>query len=448
MKDVNMFNKRDILRLSIPIMIDQISALLMGIIDSAMVSNCGEAVVSGVSIVDLLNYIIIVIFNAVASGGSVVIAQYIGKTDKENAAKASMHTLILGTVIAVACTLPCVLMTERMITMVYGTVDGEILKNAVSYFFFLALSNPFFAIYLSCSAAFRANGNTKPIMLVSVLINILNCIGNATLIYGFGLGAAGAAISTSVCRLIGASLILFLLFKQSNIISIRGKELFKMDFAMIKRITNVSIPTGVETLLFQLGGLVSRRFLVAIPNSVIELAANAVANSLFNVTNIVGLTLSTAIMPVVGQCIGADRKLEAKKHTVDFVIISSLLNAVVSIVIFAFLDGIISVYGIGAEATAIAKRMLTLNCLFVPLMWGAAAIFPGAFRAAGDNKFVMIVSMSLMWSIRVGLAYVFVTVFNFGAIGVWYAMYIEWVFKVLIYSLRYRSGRWLEKKVI
>lgn len=448
MKDGNMFDRHDILRLSVPIMIDQISALLMGIIDSAMVSNCGEAVVSGVSIVDLLNYIIIVIFNAIASGGSVVIAQYIGKTDKENAAKASMHTLILGLVTAAVCTLPCILMTERMITMVYGVVDGEVLKNAVSYFFFLALSNPFFAIYLSCSAVFRANGNTKPIMLVSVFINILNCIGNAVLIYGFDLGAAGAAISTSSCRFIGAALILYLLFKQSNIISIRGRELFKLDFPMIKRITNVSIPTGVETLLFQLGGLVSRRFLVAIPNSVVELAANAVANSLFNVTNIVGLTLSTAIMPVVGQCIGADRKPEAKKHTVDFVIASSLFNAVVSVVMFVLLDSIISVYGIGTEATEIAKRMLSLNCLFVPLMWGAAAIFPSAFRAAGDNKFVMIVSMTLMWSIRVGLAYIFVTVFHFGAIGVWYAMYIEWVFKVLIYSLRYKSDAWLNKKVI
>jgi len=448
MKDGNMFDRRDILRLSIPIMIDQISALLMGIIDSAMVSSCGESAVSGVSIVDLLNYIIIVIFNAIASGGSVVIAQYIGKSEKENAAKASMHTLIMGVVIAVVCTLPCIFMTERMITLVYGTVDGEILKNAVSYFFFLALSNPCFAIYLSCSAVFRANGNTKPIMFVSVFINILNCIGNAILIFGFGLGAAGAAISTSFCRLIGALLILFLLFKQSNIISIHGKELFKIDFGMIKRITNVAVPTGVETLLFQLGGLTARRFLVAIPNSVVELAANAVANSLFNVTNIVGLTLSTAIMPVVGQCIGAGRNAEAKKHTLDFVIVSSLLNAIVSVFIFVLLDYIISIYGIGTEATAIAKRMLSLNCLFVPLMWGAAAIFPSAFRAAGDNKFVMIVSMTLMWSIRVGLAYVFVAVFNFGAIGVWYAMYIEWVFKVLIYSLRYKSGRWLEKKVI
>ena len=448
MKDGNMFNRNDILRLSIPIMIDQISALLMGIIDSAMVSNCGEAVVSGVSIVDLLNYIIIVIFNAIASGGSVVVAQYIGKNDNANASQASMQTIISGTVVAFVLTLPCLFMTERMITMVYGAVEGEILKNAVSYFFFLSLSNPFFAIYLSCSGVFRANGNTKPIMVVSVLINALNCVGNAILIYGFGLGAAGAAISTSFCRLIGAALILFFLFKQSNIVNIHGKELFKIDFGMIKRVLNVAVPTGVETLLFQLGGLTARRFLVAIPNSVVELAANAVANSLFNVTNIVGLTFSTAIMPVVGQCIGAERKPEAKKHTLDFVIGSSLINAALSVVMFFLLDYIIAVYGIGAEATAIAKKMLSLNCLFVPLMWGAAAIFPGAFRAAGDNKFVMIVSMTLMWSIRVGLAYIFVTVLGYGAIGVWYAMYIEWVFKVVIYYLRYRSDVWLNKKVV
>ena len=448
MNSNRMFNSKDIVRIAIPVFFDQLSAILMGAIDSAMVSNRGEAVVSGVSIVDPLNYVILTLLSALAVGGSVVVAQYIGSGDRQNSVLCSMQTIIITVLPAILLSLPCIFFSGNILNMVYGSMDAQIFPHAVGYFTFIAIGNPFFAIYLACSAIMRANGNTKPIMIVSCTINVLNVIGNATFIYGFDMGAVGAALSTSFCRVVGAALMIYMLFFKTKLVAFHGREMIGLDFSMMKRILTIAIPTAIENMMFNVGTLIIRRFMVSIPNSTVELAANAVASNIYNLILIFGNTLSTSLMPIIGQCIGAERKDEAKTHTRNFIFIITAINVVASLVVFLLFEPIVAMYGIGEDATQIAYNIVALSCAVIPVMWAAAGVLPSAFRSSGDIKFPLVITMVDMWVVRVGLGYYFCNVCGMGAFGIWIATYLDWIIKDVAYIIRYKSGKWLEKKVI
>lgn len=444
-----MFNGRDIVRLSIPVMIDQLSGILAGVVDTIMVSNCGEAVVSGVNIVDMLCYLFTVIFTAVAAGGAVVVAQYIGNSDSANATSASSQTIILSAVVSVVLTIPGVIFPKSVLCFIYGEIDAQVLTHAVDYFYYISISNVFLGIYFACASILRSIGNTKPVMFMGCFINVINCIGNAVLIYGYDMGASGAAIATSFSRIVGAIAMLFyILFLEKGMIFLNIRNIASFNKEMMLRVLRIATPTGIENTLFQIGGLITRRFIVMMPNSTVHLAATTVATSTFNLMNLVGATTSLSIMTVIGQCIGADCKQEAKRHYKSITIVTSVLEAVVCGVTFIFMDSIIGMYGIGDESSGMAWKMLLVSCVFIPLFWPAAFVAPAGLRAAGDIRFTMVSSMAVMWLVRIGLGYYLGIVMGLGALGVWAAMSLDWIVRTVIYIFRYRSGRWLEKKVI
>ena len=199
-KDNLMFHNKALFALLIPIVVEQLLNSFMGMVDTMMVSNLGSQAISGVSLVDSVNNLIVQLFSAMATGAAIICSHYIGMKDREGANKAARQVVLTVATIAVVITIAGLILRRPLLSFIFGKVEPEVMSNAVTYFLYTALSYPFLALFSAGSAIFRSCGNSRYPMMVSVISNVINVCGNALLMFVFNMGVAGAAISTLVSR--------------------------------------------------------------------------------------------------------------------------------------------------------------------------------------------------------------------------------------------------------
>ena len=333
------FSKKDLSNIIIPLIIEQTLAVTIGMADSVMVSTAGEAAISGVSLVDTVNLLLIYLFSALSAGGAVVISQFLGKDDKYLAQKAAKQLLWVVFITAIVLTMISLLFRKPLLKLIFGSLEKEVMDNALIYFLFTSLSFPFLGLYNSCAAIFRSMGNSKTSMFSSIIMNFINIAGNAILIIGFGMGAAGAAIATLFSRVVGAVLMLFLLHNNNNLIYIEKLLDFKPDFSIIKNICFIGIPNGLESGMFQFGKVLTQSVISTF--GTVQIAANAVGNCLATFQYTPGVAVGLAMVTVVGQCVGAGEKKQAKHYTFVLLGVAFVMLFVVSAVLCIFIDPII-----------------------------------------------------------------------------------------------------------
>ena len=451
-----LFSGRDLFKLILPLIIQQILSVTVGIIDSMMVSYAGEAAVSGVSLVNTLDTLLILVFTSLVSGGSVVVSQALGQKDLSHARAAVKQLLYAATGIATLLTVVVILLRHPLLTLLYGSVEADVMHSAEGYFFFVALSFPFLAIDSANAASFRAMGNSMVSLKVSLLMNVVNIIGNALLIYLFEWGAVGAAVATLFSRLVGAFVMTILIHSKKNVLYIEHLLHYKPDFKVIRSILHIGIPNGIENGMFQFGKLLTQTLVSTMPTAAI--AANAVTNTLANIQYMTGSAFSSAMVTVVGRCVGAKEQQQAKRYSRLMVGLGYLSLAVVALFTIIFAKPLIAVYDLSADSSALAYRLILYHSVFAIIMWPIAFILPNAFRAASDVHFPLVISMFSMWTFRVALSYLFsldsVSIGSFftlpglgmGVMGVWFAMFADWAFRTALFLYRYLSGKWLTVK--
>ena len=295
-----MFDSAQLRQLIYPLIIEQVLAITVGMVDTIMISYAGEAAMSGVSLVDMINNLLISIFAAIATGGAVVISQYLGSRDKDNASRAASQLVTVATVIAVGFMILSVLGNRFILTLLFGSIEADVMESASIYFLISAWSYPFLAVFNACAAIYRSMGNAKISMQISAGMNLFNAVGNAILIFGFSMGAAGAALSTFAARVLGAITILVLATGSANEVRVKYRELLRWEKGMVKRILHIAIPSGVENGLFQLGRVLVVSIIALFGTA--QIAANAVANTLDSMGCIAGQAMNLAMITVVGQC--------------------------------------------------------------------------------------------------------------------------------------------------
>ena len=448
-----LFSGRDLLSLILPLILQQILSITVGTVDSMMVSYAGEAAVSGVSLINTLDTLLILVFTSLVSGGAVVVSQALGKKDPEHARAAVKQLLYAATGIAALLTLTVLLLRRPLLSLLFGTVEEEVMRSAEGYFFFVALSFPFLAIESANAASFRAMGNSMVSLKVSILMNLVNIVGNAVLIYVFEWGAVGAAVATLCSRIVGAVVLTVLIHSKKNTVYIVHLFRYKPDWRVIRSILHIGIPNGIENGMFQFGKLLTQTLVSTMPTAAI--AANAVTNTLANIQYMTGSAFSSAMVTVVGRCIGAKEREQAKRYARLMVGLGYLSLAVVALFTVLFAKPLIAVYDLSAESSMLAHRLILYHSLFAVVMWPIAFILPNAFRAASDVHFPLVISMFSMWTFRVALSYLFslesVTVLGLftlpglglGVMGVWFAMFADWIFRTVLFLIRYLGGRWL-----
>lgn len=442
-----LFSKTDLRRLILPLIIEQFLSVAMGFIDTAMVSSAGAAAVSGVSLSDNINVLLINIFAALATGGAVVVAQYLGRKDSQSAGIAAKQLLYVSFAISLVIVAIVFPLRQWLLIKLFGNADSDVMAYALTYFAITILSFPFLALYNSSAALMRTTGDAITPTITAFIMNVLHIIGNYILINGFHMDVAGAAISTVICRAAGAVAMVWYLKRPNPILTI--KHLFKPIWHpdMIKRIFRIGIPNGVENSLFQLGKIIILQLIASL--STVVIAANSVANILSSIVTIPGSAIGLAMITVVGRCVGANEKGQAKKYTDLLIKLSYLSLVITSVVLVLVLPWTLtSLFNLQGEGYTITRNMLLIYAAVAIIIWPPAFALPNALRAAGDAKFTMVVSLLSMALFRISLSYLFVKTFNWGIYGVWFAMFADWIVRSAAFLIRYKNEKWLDNEVL
>ena len=444
----HMFSNRLICSLLIPVVLEQLLNSIMGTADTMMVSNVGSAAISAVSLVDSINVLVIQAFSALAAGGAIVCAQYIGQKNKEKANESARQVLFIITAISVAVSLICLVLQKPLLSLIFGSVEPAVMRASETYFFYTALSFPFIAAYDSAASIFRAQDNTKGPMIISMISNVMNIAGNAVMIWVFHMGVAGAALSTLISRIFCAVVVISQLRKEREGQEIVVRDYFKIrpDWSMIRRILGLGIPSGVENSMFQLGKLAIQSTVSTLGTAAI--AAQAMTNILENLNGIAAIGVGVGLMTIVGQCLGAGRKDEAVYYIKKLCVIAEVIIIISCLGVFALTKPITILGGMEKESADMCFHMVMWITIVKPLVWIMAFIPGYGLRAAGDVKFSMIVSCCTMWACRFCLCVFLIRVMGFGPMGVWIGMFADWTLRGIIFTWRFHSRKWLQHKVI
>ena len=446
MEQQHMFTNRMIRNLLVPVVLEQVLNSLMGTVDTMMVSNVGSAAISAVSLVDSINILLIQAFSALAAGGAIVCAQYIGQKSFEKANESARQVLFIITVISVAVTAVCLTGQKPILHLIFGSVDQDVMAASEVYFFYTALSFPFIAAYNGAASIFRAQENTKGPMTISVISNGLNIGGNAIMIWGLHMGVAGAALSTLLSRVFCAVVVLIQLRRERQPIVVRDYLKIRPDWEMIRRILGLGIPSGVENSMFQLGKLAIQSTVSTL--GTVAIAAQAMTNILENLNGIAAIGVGIGLMTVVGQCLGAGRRDEAIYYIKKLTIISEVVIIVSCAVVFVLAKPVTVLGGMEKASADMCLYMIGWITVVKPVVWSMGFIPAYGLRAAGDVKFTMITSCCTMWSCRFCLCVFLIRVMGFGPMGVWIGMFADWTLRGIIFGIRFHSRKWLKHKVI
>jgi putative MATE family efflux protein len=441
------WTNRALLRLIWPLVIEQILAVTMGLADTVMVATVGEHAVSGVSLVDAINQLLIIAFGSLATGGAVVVSQYMGRRKPRSARLASRQLIYVNTAVSVVIMVFALCLRRPTLTLIYGAAAADVMRAAETYFLLSALSYPFLALYNSAASLYRASGNSRVPMLTALLVNVINIGGNALFIFGFHWGVAGAGLSTLICRIAAAvMLMVMLMWSRNSAISLSGLLNIHIRADMIRSILKVGIPSCLENSMFQIGKVLVSRIFTSFGTAAI--AANAIAAVINSFSFMPAQAFSLAMLTVVGQCVGAGDYGAAKRNTGKLMKLSYASVLVLSLLIALLMNPLLGFFGLTPGALRIAKILLWIHVIAAPVSWPASFILPNSLRAAGDARYCMITAAVSMWTVRVLFSYILAYSFRIGPPGVWIAMVLDWCLRALCYVSRFRSGRWQEKRVI
>ena len=435
-----LFSRNDLVRLIIPLIVDQFLQVAVGLSDSIMVARVGEAAVSGVSLVDTVMLLIINIFTALATGGAVIAGQYLGRKDPKTGCEATAQLFNFTFLFSIFIMILGYLGQNVILYHVFGKIEPEVMKDSRTYLLIVLSSIPMIAMYNAGAAIFRAMGNSNIAMKTSLLMNSINVFGNALLIFGFHRGVEGVAIPTVVSRGVACVMILILLNNQEHELHILHPYPFKIKWNVLKKILYIGIPNGLENSMFQLGKIAVLSLVSGLGTA--SLAANAVGNNIANFAILPGMSFGFALLTVCAQCVGAGDFEQVKYYTKHMMRVEYLCLIASNLIVILALPFILSVYNLSDEAARYANDIILYHAACVVTIWPLSFTLPNTLRAAADVKITMVLSIISMWVFRFGFSYLLTMVFHMGIFGVWVAMTIDWLVRGIFFVCRYKSGRW------
>ena len=444
-KDINFSNKQ-LIQLIWPLILEQFLSLAVGLADSIMVAQVGDAAVSGVSLVDSVSILMVYIFSAMAAGGAAVCGQYIGRSGYDDARSAGQHLMLLLLAVSVAIMAFMYLFQGVIIHQLFGKIDADVMAATQTYYSIVMAAIPGIALYNGGTALFRAMERTDMTLKISILMNVINVGGNALLIFGLGCGVEGVAIPTLVSRWAAAGVIVVLLFNRKYLLHLSGLKNFRFRKQILRNIISIGIPGGVENGMFQFGKIVLYSFISTMGTA--SITANAIGGTLSTLNVMPGMAVNLAITTVISECIGAGAFDKARYYFRKLIIWTYGMTAVWVTFLLLMLPLILRIYDVDPEASALAYQIEMLHGISTALIWIPSFVTPTFLRSAGDATFTMIVSVASMWIGRVLGAFVLGGYFGLGVIGVWIAhTIIDWLARAIFFNVRYWKGKWMGKAI-
>lgn len=441
-----LFTNKMLVALILPLVVEQFLAVLVGMADSIMIANVGEAAVSGVSLVDQIMFLFIALFSALATGGAVIAGQYLGMEKEKSACKAATQLVWFITIIALVIMVIIYAGKYVILHMIFGPIDADVRSNANIYLLIVTASIPFVALYNGGAAIFRAQGNSEISMRISILMNIINVGGNAILIYGFHCGTEGVAIPTLLSRAFAAIAVTVLLLNPKYKLHIERSFRYRADGRMVRQILSIGIPNGLENSMFQIGKILVLSIVSSFGTYAIT--ANAVGNVIATFELLPGLAIGLGMTTVIARCIGAGKTDQAAYYTRKLMTVTYIGVSIFNALTLLVLPFILKAYNLSDITAHATTQIVILHSVACMTIWPFAFTLPNTLRAAGDAQMTMWISIGSMWIFRIGCSFILGKYLGWGVFGVWSAMIIDWFFRMIFMIWRYLSGRWKTKMIL
>lgn len=445
-QNTTLFSNKSLREMIIPLFLEQLLVMFVGIADTLVVSYVGEAAVSGVSLVNQFNTIFIYLFTALASGGAVVISQYIGRKAKDDAGESASQLLSFSTIFSILIAVMVLIGNEKMLRLMFGKVEESVMHSCITYLRISAYSYPALAIYNSGAALFRSIGKTSVTMYLSVASNIINVIGNLIGVFVLHAGVAGVAYPSLIARTFSALVITVLCFQEKNEIFYRCKWIFQWNGDFMKQILKISIPNGMENGVFQLVK-VALSSIVALFGTY-QIAANGVAQSIWSLAALAGVTMGPVFITVIGQCMGNGDTEAADHYFKKLANITLSISSVWNLLIFLLTPIFLKFYALEPETKHLVIFLVLIHNLFNAVAYPFSGALSNGLRAAGDVKFTMYVSVISTIAVRLLLSWFLGIILQMGVIGIAIAMVCDWSIRAIIFFWRQKSGKWKTFQVI
>ncbi len=441
-----LFSDRDLKKLLVPLVIEQVLVMLVGMVDTVMVSSVGETAVSGVALVDMVNYLVITILTALTTGGAVILSQYLGSGQPDKAEFSAGQLMIVSAVFSTGIATLCILLRRSILRLFFGAVEPLVMEAALTYFLITACSFPFLGIYNGAAAQFRAMGRTNITMYVSLLMNALNITGDLVGVFLFHAGVLGVAVPTLISRAFAAVLLSALAFRPENQVRLRWQNILTWSKPDVSRILRVAVPGGIENGLFALGRVLVTSIVSHF--GTVQIAANGVAGSIDQIAVMVVNAVNLAVITVVGQCVGAREYEQAEHFTKKLMKISYICTAVLGIAVCLLLPLLLRFYHLETETLRLAALLIVMHNGMAALLHPTSFNLANSLRAAGDVTYTMYVGAVCMVVFRLGAALLFGVALSWGVVGVWIAMGMDWLARSACFLFRYRKKSWQSCRVI
>lgn len=436
-----LFSNRQLVKLIIPLVIEQGLTILVGMADGVMVSSVGEAAISGVSLVDMINAVILVLFAALATGGAVVTSQFLGARNMDKAKRSVGQLVLMAVGLGVLTMVPCLIFAEQLLRLCFGAIEADVMAAGLQYLRITALSFPFIALYNAGAAIYRSMGNSKVSMQASMLMNVINVAGNAFCIFVLKWGVYGVAVPTLISRMAAGIYMLVMVRKPENQLRLTMEGVNHIDRQMMGSILRIGVPSACENCFFSLGRLIVASMITLFGTS--QVSANAVAGNIDRLGIIIGQAMGLAMVTVVGQCVGARDTDQATYYIKKLLKWTYVVQGITNVLIVIFVGNLVDFYSTLAPQTrALAMRLSTMHASMAVIFWPVSFVLPNALRASNDVKFTMWVGIGSMIACRIFGSWLLCVKLGWGAVGVWAAMITDWVCRTSFFVPRVVSGKW------
>lgn len=439
-----LFSNQRLIHLIIPLVIEQGLTILVGMADGVMVASVGEAAISGVSLVDMIAAVILVLFAALATGGAVITSQFLGAQEIEKARQSAGQLILMATSLGTLIMVPCLMFSEQLLMLCFGAIEQDVKATGLVYLRITALSFPFLALYNAGAAIYRSVGNSKVSMQASLLMNAINVTGNAFCIFVLKWGVVGVAVPTLISRMAAGIYMMVKVSHPELVLRPTKQGLTTINQRMMGNILRIGVPSACENCFFSLGRLIVASMITLFGTS--QVSANAVAGNIDRLGIIIGQAMGLAMVTVVGQCVGAQDTDQAKYYIKKLLRWCYIAQGTTQVLILLFVGNLVDFYSaLSPETRALAMTLSSMHAFMGIFFWPVSFVLPNALRASNDVKFTMWVGIGSMLACRIFGSWLLCVYFGMGAVGVWIAMITDWVCRTSFFVPRVISGKWKEK---
>ena len=432
--------------LSWPIFIEVFLQMLVGNIDQLMMSHYSPQAVAAVANANQILNIFIMLIVVMSTATTILIAQYLGARNQSKLSEVCTVSLVLNFVFSSVAAVFFITCHEWIFTWL--GIPQETMGDTSLYTTIVAAGLPIQAMYYALVAVFRGYSLTRITMYVALVMNIIHVGTNYILIFGHGpipsLGVLGVSISTWLSKVIGLLIIVYL-FKKLLQLKVSTIYLSPFPWQTVKSLLHISVPSGGETLSYQLSQTTIMKMVNILGLAVINTKVYVYVIAML--CYVYTIAIANASQVIVGFLMGAKRQNEVTNRVWKSMSLAIVISVGFAIFFYITSDTVLSVFTTDSEILSLAHDVLLVE-IFLELGRAVNIVMVGCLQAAGDIRTPMLVGVFGMWLCAVPLSYLLGIYWGWGLVGIWIAMAADEILRGVLFIYRWYSGKWKEKRLI